>query len=403
MFKKFLETKGYTHKDWEEMEAEKQAELQNEYLGTIEQKATDLENKFKNVETLTTAQKDQIDSLNAEIVSLKENSKATANAKDALIAEVKESKDKLKALAKGKGEELELKALTVRASIDPNLNYNALPEIGQLGVKRRSLYDVLPKIQVSAGNHNGVIKYRDWDEATTVRAAATVAEGAAFPESTAKFKDYLLPIQKIGDTLSVTEEFFEDEVQASSELQLFLDTNVSTVVDAQIINGDGLGTNLKGLLASSPAYTATAQGIPAANIKDLTRRMRTGIVKDRGSKYSPDVVIANSDVIDTYILAKTEDNAYLFDENGRIGGLTIIEDNNMPNNQLVVGDSRFARIYEMGGVVLSEGAVNNQFREDELTIKARKRLAMLIRTVDSTGFLKCTNIATALATLETNP
>jgi hypothetical protein len=71
----------------------------------------------------------------------------------------------------------------------------------------------------------------------------------------------------------------------------------------------------------------------------------------------------------------------------------------MPDNQLVVGDRRFATIYEKTGVEISEGMVNAQFVSDTKTIKARKRLAMLIRVVDRTGFLHCTNVTTALTTL----
>lgn len=410
-FEKFLQTKGYTIATFEGLDEQKQASIQNDYLGSIETQLESLKGQSAEIEVLKTqisemqtkgATAEQITALNNEIMNLKENPTRGGKGIE-LVKEIKDNKETLKDLAKGGKGEIELKALTTRASVDPNLNYNALDTIGQLGVKRRALYDVLPKIQVSRGNHNGIIKYRDWDEATTVRAAAMVAEGAAFPESTAKFKDYTLPLQKIGDTLPVTEEFFEDEEQAASELALFLDTNVQTVIDNQLINGNGTGTNLKGLLSSVPAYTPTAQNIPGANIKDLAQRMRTGIVKTRGSKYSPDVLVANADTIDKYILAKDEDNGYLFDDNGRVGGLAIIEDNNMPDNQLVVGDSRYARIYEMGGVAISNGYVNAQYTEDEMTIKARKRLAMLIRTVDQTGFLKCTNINTALVTLATAP
>jgi hypothetical protein len=50
-------------------------------------------------------------------------------------------------------------------------------QIGQLGIKARALYDVLPKISISNKNDNGIIKYHDWDEATTARATAMVAEG----------------------------------------------------------------------------------------------------------------------------------------------------------------------------------------------------------------------------------
>lgn len=308
----------------------------------------------------------------------------------------------LKSIISGRQGELEIKALSNRASVTGNTNAYVLPTIGQLGVKLRALYDVLPKIQLSTtANDNGVIKYHDWDEATTVRASASVAEGAVFPESTAKFVEYTIPIRKIGDTLPVTEEFGEDVALAAAELERFVSINVETQIDAQLINGTGTSEQLSGLLLQSPDYTPSASAIADANIYDLCRKMRTTIVKNRGSKYSPDIVVANSDTIDRYMLKKDANNNYMFrlELGNNIGALTIVEDNNMPDNQLIVGDRRFATIYEKGGVVLSEGMINAQFISDSKTIKARKRMAMLIRNVDKTGFLHCTNITTALATL----
>lgn len=320
---------------------------------------------------------------------------------NALIKEVSEKFESIKNIANGQRGSVEIKALTNRASISGNTRAYVLPEIGQLGVKARALYDVLPKITLSnRANDNGIIKYHDWDEATTARAAAVVAEGGTFAESTATFIERTMPIRKIGDTLPVTEEFGEDAASAAAELERFLDVNVNTKIDDQIINGDGTGQNLTGLLTSAPDYTPVASGIAGANIKDLVRKMRTAIIKGRGSKYNPDIVVMNSDTFDRYYLAKDLDNNYLFDPvNGTIAGLFVVEDNNMPDNQLVVGDRRFATIYEKSGVEISEAMVNAQFVSDTKTIKARKRLAMLIRVVDRTGFLHCTNVTTALTTL----
>jgi hypothetical protein len=325
--------------------------------------------------------------------------------KDDFKVEFEANKEAIKNIVAGQRGEIELKAITNRASISGNTLAYVLPEIGQLGVKARALYDVLPKISISnKANDNGIIKYHDWDEATTARATAMVAEGAVFPESTAKFIERTIPIRKIGDTLVVTEEFGEDSDAANAELNRFLDINVNTFIDAQIINGLGTGETLTGLLASAPDYVPAASGIAAANIKDLVRKMRTAIVKNRGSKYSPDVVVMNSDTFDRYYLAKDLDNNYLFDTvNGTIAGLAVVEDNNMPDNQLVVGDRRFATIYEKSGIVLTEGLVNAQFTSDAKTIKARKRMAMLIRVVDQTGFLHCINVTTALTTLQSVP
>jgi hypothetical protein len=318
-----------------------------------------------------------------------------------LVDEIKANKDKIKAIAKGdKNTEVVIKALSNRASITDNTEAVRLTNIGQLGVKARSLYDFFPKVQVGDGNHNGTISYIDWDESTTVRASAIVAEGGTFPEDTAKFVEYTTKLQKIGSTLPVTEEFMEDEVLASSELAKFVEINVNTVIDTKLAVGAGGASDIEGLYTASPTYTPVASAITDANIKDLVRKMRTTIVKTRGSKYQPNFVAANSDTIDRYFLKKDGENNYMFNsETGAIAGLNIVEDNNLADNTLVVGDSRFGTIYEKGGVVLSEGYSGTQFVQDIKTIKARVRLLFLVRNVDKTGFLKCTNITTALATL----
>lgn len=359
--------------------------------------------KEANKETVAKAELDALQTKLDDLALLVDENKGTKQNENDFVKEVADKKEAIKGILKGDRKEIELKALTNRASISGNTNAYVLPDIGQLGVRARSLYDVLPKVQISdRANDNGIIKYHDWDEATTSRAAAMVAEGGTFPESTATFIERTMPIRKIGDTLPVTDEFGEDSALAAAELERFLDVNVNTIVDSQIINGDGTGQNLTGLLASAPDYTPVASGISGANIKDLVRKMRTAIVKTRGSKYNPDIVVMNSDTFDRYYLAKDLDNNYLFDPvNGTIAGLAVVEDNNMPDNQLVVGDRRFATIYEKTGVVISEGLVNAQFTSDTKTIKARKRMCMLIRVVDRTGFLHCTNVTTALATLAT--
>ena len=353
----------------------------------------------KEIEKVTTANKE----LSEQIEQLKEKTEMGKEIAKTLVEEIKENKDALKSIAKGEStKEVVVKADTLRASIATNPHDLLLDGIGQLARKARSLYEFFPKIQVGRGNHNGTIAYVDWDEATTVKAAAMVAEGAPFPESTATFKGYTLPLRKIGDTLPVSEEFLEDEVMAAAELDLFLTANVENKIDEQIVNGDNLGENLKGIFESVPAFTAAASGITDANIYDLAIKVMESITATGGAKYRPDFVAMNISDINKLKLKKDSDNNYIFDrQDERLAQLNIIEDNNVTANTLVVGDSRFARIYEMGGVVLSKGAVNAQFTEDMMTIKARKRLAFLIREADKTGFKKVTSISAALTTLAT--
>lgn len=347
-----------------------------------------------------TIEKSVFENLQEQVNQLKEM-KVTSTVKT-IVDEIKENKETLKAIAKGGNAEVVLKADTLRSSIATNPHVALVDGIGQLQRKKRSLYELFRKIPVGAGNHNGTIAYVDWDEATTVKAAASVAEGVAFAESTAKFKGYTLALQKIGDSLPVSEEFFNDEVMAAAELEVFLDANVLDKVASQIVVGDNTGTNLKGLITSSPAYTAVASGIADANIYDLIAKVSEDITSVGGAKYQPDFVAMNIADINKLKLKKDSTYNYVFNFNDpRIGALNIVEDNNVVANTLYLGDSRFARIYEMGGVVVSKGYNGTDFAEDMLTLKARKRLAFLIREADKTGFRKVASISAALTTLAT--
>lgn len=343
----------------------------------------------------------EIEELSIRMKSLTE---APAAGADKRLAAAKELVSKTREVLSGAIKEYVAKALTLRTSITNNQQAVDLTDIGQLATRRLAMYDLFPKFPVGDGNHNGVIRYYDWDEATIARAAAMVAEGAAFPESTAKWKKGSISLQKVGDTLPVTEEFLTDEVMFAAELEFFLQTNVALVVDDQIANGDGTGNNLTGLVTSSPAYTAVASGITDASIYDLIVKVSEAITTTGGAKYVPNFAVMNIADINKMKLKKDANYNYVLPpfvtrDGQEVAGIVVIEANCIAANTMVVGDSRFGRIYEMPGVEITRGHVGTQFTEDEITIKARKRLAFLIREADKSGFRKVTSISAALTTL----
>lgn len=326
--------------------------------------------------------------------------------KDATLKDLlAENKDILKNIAKrATADELALKADTNIASIATNSGAYEVSGVGQLGHKKLTASTLFPVINISNDNMRSTVRYYDWDEATTVRAAAMIAEGGTFPESTAKWKGYELPVKKIGDTLPVTEEFFEDEQMFASELQLFLITNVDIKIDDQIVNGDGTGNNLTGLVASVPAYTPVASGITDASIYDLLVKVSENITTNRGSKYMPDFALMNIADINKMKLKKDANNNYVLPpfvsrDGKEVSGMVIVEDNHITANTMIVGDRKYAKIYQAAGLTVSRGEVDAQFVEDMMTLKVRKRLAFLIREVDKTGFRKVTSISAALTTL----
>lgn len=396
----------FIYKKTEELEKMSATEL-DQYK--TELKAHEAEEMKKNIsETVKAEIKEANEALKTflanEITAQLAEQTSKGGAKTTLKSELEANKEAIKAIAKGQSGEVELKALTNRASIASNEHNLDLADVGQLATRKLSLYDIFPKVKVSSSNNNGTIRYYDWDEDTIARASASVAEGVAFPESTAKFKKGSVVIEKIGDTLPVTEEFFEDEEMFASELELFLNTNVQLTVDSQLCNGTGASNTLVGLYQSAPAYTPVASGITDANIYDLIIKTAEDITVTGGAKYMPDTIIARKAVINQMKLKKDGENNYILppfvSADGRnIDGMTVIEANIAPANSIVVCDKRFGRIYEKTGVELSKGYSGTQFVEDEMTLKARKRLAFLIRNADKGGFRKVTNITTALSTL----
>ena len=348
--------------------------------------------------------KEEVVRLAAELKAFKEAPKE--NEKISLKDELKSNKETLKSIAKGSNEEIQLKALSARSTITGNQMAYDLPDIGQLATRKLSMYDVFPKLQIGAGNTNGTIRYYDWDENTIARASAAVAEGAVFPESTAKFKIGTITLQKIGDTLPITEEFFEDEQMFAAELGMFLDTNVKLEIDRQLMLGDGTGNTLTGLVASVPAFAPVASGITDASIYDLIIKVSEAITNTGGAKYSPDIVLMNIVDINKMKLKKDANKNYVMPpfvsrDGQQVGSINVIESNITPANTCVLGDRRFGKIYEMGDVVISKGLVNAQFTADELTLKARKRIAFLVRSADKGAFKAVTSISAALTTLAT--
>lgn len=348
---------------------------------------------------------DAVKDLGEQLALEKEKAtKATETPSDKLKAEFEENKDKIKAIVKGVPGEVTIKAITNRASIANNPNEMLLPEIGQLQHRPLTVFDSVTKKTITAKqNDAGVIRYCDWDAATSVRAAAMRAEGAAFPESTAKFKTTTIPIEKVGDTLVVTEEFGEDASEFENELVPFLQSNVMLVIDNQIMNGGGTSNELVGIRTVAPVYVPTAVGLQAGTIYDLIKFMVSDIKKN--TKFMPDTVWLNSNTYNAMTSEKDLNGQYIIPpfvsrDTYNVAGCNVVVTETVPDNQLVVGDKAKAVLYNKGEFSISEGMVNNQFNEDVHTIKARKRISFLIKDSDKGAFRQSTNVSGNILALE---
>jgi hypothetical protein len=388
------------------IDAFKETSVSKEDLATLKQEFETLKSQGADV----TALKGQIDELALTLKDVQE--KGNAN-QESFLEIVKANREKINASTKEKGTgkecEIVVKADTVRASI---ANNGAALQLGMntlLATRKLVVYDLFQKIPVPK-NANGVIRYVDWDSATIARAAAAIAEGGVFPEDTAKWVTNTLTIQKVGTSIPISEEFAYDDEMYVAEVANFIENDVNIKVDTDLITGNGTAPNIAGLNSQCTTYTAAASGIADASIYDLIVDMKRSITATGGSKFSPDFALMNVVDINKMLLKKDVNRQYVAppfasSSNGTseftVAGVRIIECNAVTANTMIVGCSAFAKIYEEPGIVVATGYDGADWSSDLMTMKARRRMNLLVRVQDRVGFARVASISAALTTLAT--
>lgn len=329
------------------------------------------------------------------------------DSKKSLEELVQDKAIEIKKIATGdaKNFKLEIKADVLRANVTGSTQAFRLPDIGIAPTQRNVWSQVFRHVTVGPDS-NGVIRYVDQQPTGIVRSADVVAEGASKPESEMEWEEYTMNITKIADTIPVSMEAFRDVSFIAGELRRLLEINVAIKEDQQILNGSGVGANMTGVYTAAPTFAAVASGIQAASIYDLIVKVHESIVNGTGGKYMPNFVGMNIVDVNAMRLTKDQNDNYVLPPfvtaNGEeVAGMRVLVSNQVTANTLIVGDSDYATIYDLEGLTIDMGWINDQFIKNMTTMRAEKRAAVLVREVDKTGFLKCTDIAADLVTLAT--
>jgi HK97 family phage major capsid protein len=357
----------------------------------------------KSIKDLTTAVEKQGIELGKMINGNGENENKPL---DQIIAEKKEQLNKI---AKGDKQTIVKfevpivqKANVLRTSVAASTQAMRLNDVGQVAYRGITLSSLLRQRPV-APNSNGVVRYVD--QLAPTRAAAAIAEAAAFPESTFAWQEFSLNLQKIGDQIPISQESMNDVDFISGEVQNLLDINVRLKEDQDLYNGSGVSPIISGLLTYAPTYVAPNLTLSTPNLFDLIVKVQESINSNRESKFKANVALVSYADWNAMLITKTA-QSYLvpswasINENGaNVNGVTVIPHPLVVANTMLVGDFNYAQQFTMGGVEIEMGYVGSQFINDLMTIKARKRTALLIRNVDLNGFAKVTDIAAALVLL----
>jgi HK97 family phage major capsid protein len=220
-----------------------------------------------------------------------------------------------------------------------------------------------------------------WMEKTTYTiSAAEIAEAATYPESVYVWTERTAPVQKIADSIPVTDEQLDDVDQMASLLDADLRFGVRQKLDSQVINGTGTPPQIRGILNYSGIQTQARAADPHfdAIFKAITKVRVTG-------RAEPDAIAIHSTDFQTIRLTRTADGIYIMgnpDSPGsmRLFGLPVAINEVLTAGTALVGDfSRHARLKERKGIEVQVGFTGTQFTEGKKTLRADVRVAMVVR------------------------
>lgn len=237
----------------------------------------------------------------------------------------------------------------------------------------------------------------DWIEKVTEEGLPIfLAEAATFPLEDTDYQVFSTPVKKIAGMTKVTEEKLEDITWMSNEIRAELVERHEIEVEKQLLNGDGTGANLLGLLATggaAQAFTAPAgllNQVPNANKGDV---LRAAILQIRLAHHYPNAIMLNPADVASMELEKGSDGHYVIPPFRTADGLTVkgiavIETTEIAGNNFLVGDFSKAGVFVRRSPRLEIGLDGDDFSKDLRTVKLSERLAFRVKGRDVQAFVK---------------
>jgi HK97 family phage major capsid protein len=218
------------------------------------------------------------------------------------------------------------------------------------------------------------------EETTFTNAAVETAEGDASAEATLALTEQSSTVRKIAVHIPVTDEQLEDEPQVRGYLDNRLPFMLRQRLDSQILNGDGVAPNLRGIL-NTVGIQSQAKGtdpIPDAIYKAIVLGRVTG-------RAMPNGVVFNPFDWQKVRLLRTSDGLYIWgnpSEAGpeRIWGLNVAQGDVLTAGTALVGDfANFSELASRRGVdVQVSNSHGSNFIEGKQTVRADVRVAMVV-------------------------
>ncbi|MDX0592234.1 phage major capsid protein [Sinorhizobium medicae] len=249
-----------------------------------------------------------------------------------------------------------------------------LPGILALPQRRLTVRDL-----ISPGRMDGnALEYVR--ETGFTNSAAPVAETAAKPESDLKFDLVTTSAKVIAHWMKASRQILDDFSQLRSIIDQRLLYGLAYVEEGQLLNGDGTGQNLHGIIPQATAYAAAFTPSAATAIDTL----RLAQLQAALAEYPATGHVLNPTDWARIELTKDTTGRYIIgNPQGMIGptlwGLPVVATQAIAVDKFLTGAFRLgAQLFDRWDARVEAGFVNDDFIKNLVTILAEERLALAV-------------------------
>lgn len=404
-----VELLAYTNAKYDDMEG-KLMELVEE----------NKEDNTKNVEAIAELKEEMSENSKAQLTILKQHGEVLSQLtvsggkgdepitlSKAIENFIKDNIEEIRAVKAGDQKKLDISVkVTVETSaVGGSTASIRIPGIGQDPVRRIFIADLFAQSTVGTDS-GGLITY--WDQNTLNRNANNVAENTAIPESEINWIEKSCKIEKIGDSIPVTEEAMEDFSFIESEVRNFLLVNVDLKLDQQLLFGTGVSPQLKSINLAAQTYVVGAFAVKIVDptIFDVMKTGKTQIQNSgQNNMFNPNIVLMHPTDETLMKLSKDTDGNYLLPmfmttDGAIIDGMRVIVTPLVVQNTMFIMDTTWGSVWNHRELSLQMATQHaDDFLNDRIRLKATLRKAFVIRDIHANAFLKVDSISAAIIAL----
>lgn len=294
-----------------------------------------------------------------------------------LVAESEKVKQYVAAGAKGHIQ-IDVNQVITSAADSAGALIDSERETAIVGMPKRRM--TIRQLLMPGRTNSNLVEYPR--QKTRTNNARPVTEGGTKPESNYEYEKGEAAVRTIAHWTGVSRQAFDDAAQLASEINGELAYGLDFKEEDQLLNGDGVGENLSGLITNATAYTPAFT--PTSNTRIDT--LRLAILQASLAEYSADAVVLNPvDWAHIELTKDTQGRYLLANPLSLMGpvlwGRPVVDTQSMEVGDFLVGAFRMAaQIYDRMGVEISVSSEDrDNFIKNMLTVRAEKRLALAIK------------------------